>query len=807
MINKILQNNRFEYIFPRMLILTIIFYFYKTAFWPLTYLFIVCYVIVLILILIRFSLKLMPSKFFNDFLLPFILTAVLIIAIIFNGQIDNKVLQKDVLLLAVLFSLFYFLSWNNANINKGIPKAFVINLIIIITASISSLNLLLEITNSIIPFSILNKLNISEGATIANDYNFFCVFLLFGLIIVNFKSRDNSFSHGYSKLTIFLLNFLFIINIILSGSRRGLFALIILGVIYLIFYFYEMIRNSDFKNIIKKTIIFIIVGSSFFLISMVIYHKTSKYKISAVAYKYASIVGLKDYSIIERFLWNDNFHPSKDNAKIIERNSFSANPEYWAKNPDSETVFSKIETPYGSGIKLTKIGAKNEGFSLYYTGPKILYLANHTYKISFKIKFISGNSDSFSVGWWTEDGGRGTANTQSLDKKIVPIGDNWYNCTCNYTFFENQIGIPGFINSIKDGTEFIITDFELSDSNFDPNIPRFLLEVTGQNNILEWLNKINPPSIYNTTNLIINGDFDRGLTNWKFSADYLNINLDIEDGKKCALIERGNGNGMDWSLYYTGRDINFLSQNEYQIRFKFKPVIPDSIPFKVGFWLDEGEGFINNLKLNIDTLNNGWRVVTANYKFKNNQNNLLFPINSQIDNSKFFITDIELFNITTKQVNIAPASSERNSFTDESLLESRMVRWNYAFEIWKLKYTFRNKLFGHGFHFIEWYGKKFNPNSVAESYDWPHNPFISILLYSGVLGLTAYIVLLIRTVQLYIKYMKKYGIFFIGFILTFFFSFFSGSNPFDPPIMGFFILMPFFIHSINRNANSSSIDN
>ena len=42
---------------------------------------------------------------------------------------------------------------------------------------------------------------------------------------------------------------------------------------------------------------------------------------------------------------------------------------------------------------------------------------------------------------------------------------------------------------------------------------------------------------------------------------------------------------------------------------------------------------------------------------------------------------------------------------------------------------------------------------------------------------------------------------FIGFLITFFFSFFSGSSPFDPPIMGFFILLPFFIHSIHKNDN------
>ena len=40
--------------------------------------------------------------------------------------------------------------------------------------------------------------------------------------------------------------------------------------------------------------------------------------------------------------------------------------------------------------------------------------------------------------------------------------------------------------------------------------------------------------------------------------------------------------------------------------------------------------------------------------------------------------------------------------------------------------------------------------------------------------------------------------FFIFFLITYFFTFFSGGNPFDPPIMGFFMMLPFFIHYIHE---------
>jgi hypothetical protein len=65
--------------------------------------------------------------------------------------------------------------------------------------------------------------------------------------------------------------------------------------------------------------------------------------------------------------------------------------------------------------------------------------------------------------------------------------------------------------------------------------------------------------------------------------------------------------------------------------------------------------------------------------------------------------------------------------------------------------------------------------------------------------LAAYLWLLYKTIYLYLRYIKKYSVFFIAFLLTYFFSFFSGSSPFDPPVMGFFMLLPFILHSINKN--------
>jgi hypothetical protein len=129
----------------------------------------------------------------------------------------------------------------------------------------------------------------------------------------------------------------------------------------------------------------------------------------------------------------------------------------------------------------------------------------------------------------------------------------------------------------------------------------------------------------------------------------------------------------------------------------------------------------------------------------------------------------------------------------------RLLRWEFAYEIFMKEYNWKQKIFGGGFNFLNWYGNYFFKDKTKS--DWPHNPFLSILLYSGIIGLVLYILLLYKVTTYYLNYLKEYYLFFIFFLITLFFSFFSGGSPFDPPIMGFFIILPFFIHHVHKNCD------
>jgi hypothetical protein len=136
--------------------------------------------------------------------------------------------------------------------------------------------------------------------------------------------------------------------------------------------------------------------------------------------------------------------------------------------------------------------------------------------------------------------------------------------------------------------------------------------------------------------------------------------------------------------------------------------------------------------------------------------------------------------------------------------EDRVLRWQFAWQIFKNEYDWKQKVFGGGFSFLNWYGAYFLHDKTKT--DHPHNPFMYILLYSGILGTLLYGILLVKTLCLYIKYLKDLFIFSLFFIIVFFFTFFSGGSPLDPPVMGFLILLPFIVHaSKNRILSNKSI--
>jgi hypothetical protein len=139
--------------------------------------------------------------------------------------------------------------------------------------------------------------------------------------------------------------------------------------------------------------------------------------------------------------------------------------------------------------------------------------------------------------------------------------------------------------------------------------------------------------------------------------------------------------------------------------------------------------------------------------------------------------------------------------TFNPFIDQRRERWQFAWQIYTREYNWSQRIFGGGFNFLNWYGYYFYRDKTRS--DYPHNPFLHILLYSGIVGFLFYFLLVFNAFRYYLKYLKDYYLLFVFFVIAYFFTFFSGGNPFDPPITGFFIIMPFFINAIHRKVVSN----
>ncbi|MBI9065668.1 MAG: hypothetical protein JEZ09_00170 [Salinivirgaceae bacterium] len=125
---------------------------------------------------------------------------------------------------------------------------------------------------------------------------------------------------------------------------------------------------------------------------------------------------------------------------------------------------------------------------------------------------------------------------------------------------------------------------------------------------------------------------------------------------------------------------------------------------------------------------------------------------------------------------------------ETDLLTGRLLHYKLGFSLFK-RYNLIAKLIGNQFSYLNIYGKVFY--SEDTDYGYPHNPVISAVLYSGVVGGILYLWFLVLAIVKYIKGRKKFSIFFILFIIAFAFSFFSGNSHFSIPIFTLLSFIPF----------------
>lgn len=161
----------------------------------------------------------------------------------------------------------------------------------------------------------------------------------------------------------------------------------------------------------------------------------------------------------------------------------------------------------------------------------------------------------------------------------------------------------------------------------------------------------------------------------------------------------------------------------------------------------------------------------------------MLPLKSGLNHPFIYIPTFEMDHLLSSSDNILQSS----------LAIPRIQRWRYGWELLTTEYSTWHKVTGNGFDYMKKYALNFFNND--QRLDWPHNPLLSLVLYSGILGLLVYLVLILQVLYLFLKHNRTLWIFFIWYLIALFYSLFSGNNPFDPPLLGYILTIPLLYHN------------
>lgn len=120
-------------------------------------------------------------------------------------------------------------------------------------------------------------------------------------------------------------------------------------------------------------------------------------------------------------------------------------------------------------------------------------------------------------------------------------------------------------------------------------------------------------------------------------------------------------------------------------------------------------------------------------------------------------------------------------------LAYQLDKWDFAIDTYK-NYSVTEKIFGSGFDYLNTFGEKYN-----EKIDYPHNPILSALLYSGMLGAVFVIFFLFVSFYYSALYFKKHHLFAMMLFVCTLFIFFSGNSIFSVPIFLFLFSLSFLV--------------
>jgi hypothetical protein len=688
--------------------ITIFLFIFRMSIPFFKYPFLILYFVILVNALI--SYRKLARHTLRHFFSEFYLVLALLILLILSFILSNKLYLiefKDIVNSLVLISLFYILTILISDKDRlKIFTDFIILLLPLFALIISLVGLLFFfdiltysdfLLNNCITDKTVNDLDLT-------DYNFALLPVFFGFISILLLMEN--VKKTLPKIVLSLILLVFMLQILSSGSRRGLFIFVLILILLAISQVF--VKGTVLRLIAKESLIFFCLLVFLFISGYYLITKTPyNYK-----NKFLEVIGSKNILItktkIAKQIWR--YTSSFENGYSFEK--------------IYNTLWSPVFNPYDP----------DSGW-----GSRI-------HKTVYPLKGKNSNA--------------------------IPTGSKGYlmDRTCNASYYEH-------INLSESYSLLSVIDSKKGDS------------------------------IYSSVFCYVSKEFDGDAVQLSVSSFVMNKNLISGNLTSSYDISRKG----EWQKLY----INFKSDvGSIPIFMSFtKAGVKDFTGLKgeVIFAYPQYERFFADIK------NTPTSIIHSLPAIKESEQDLSFEHNYFFSGSNFFYL-FKTFVSGQKERDplrslVSKIISEDTTYQackNKMILETnwrrygddRLVRWIFALQIFSKEYTLKHKLFGGGFNFLNWYGYYFLKDKTAS--DWPHNPFLSILLYSGIFGLLIFCFFLFKVFIYYIKYLREYPLLFIFFLITFFFSFFSGGSPFDPPVMGFFSILPFFIHAVHKKDKEHS---
>jgi hypothetical protein len=736
--------------------LTILFYLTRTSLPVFKYPFLILYVFLLIKFLIIYNKRIVPAlvEFLRNYFLLLILGLILGASFLLSDKLYLTVF-KDIINTIILLSLFLMLTIIVTSIKEF--KFYVSNLIYLIVL----FAFIISVVGLLFFFDILTHKDfyynnyitvLPESDSSKVDYNFALLPVFFGflsVLILTTKIKNN-----FIKILLNLLLVVLSLQILFSGSRRGIIVFTLVIIFLTVSPFISRIfKSSILKEITKISVPFLIlmfalafstyifidwapcsfknrflesIGSKNILIT--------KTKITYKILRYVSILNASaNYNDLYNLLWTPDFDPADPDSGWGTRIHKTIFPlkgegvEIVPKNAMGYLMDSTCNASYYPELNLCES---------YSSVAKIAVCKGFRYKASV-FCFVS---DNFNINTTSIEVESSSINNKIVTGKVSNSYDyknkgKWQKLELEFEGNENY----GEVNIYMSFRANEIKDFKKLKGYIIFAYP-YYEKIFNSDSILT-------PNLTQSKN-----DF----------TESVRITLENHKGEK-KINKALNIFGERYENYYS----NFSSSN-FVTRNSLFPLLT----------------FPSNIRQNITS-----EIFS-------------FPL------SILHMSDIDKVDKDPLRNLVSKFISEDTTYypfkeivaldmVPGTYMEDRISRWEFALRIYLKEYNLKQRFIGGGFNFLNWYGYYFLNDKTKP--DWPHNPFLSILLYSGIIGLSIYMFFIYKVFYYYLKYKKEYPLLFIFFLITFFFSFFSGGSPFDPPVMGFFAILPFFINSVMKN--------